>query len=431
MLRLAGEILLVRLRFPLLLVAVVGIIAYWPWLRNHWDRLTHPGAALESAVARDIEYWCPMCPGVLSEWPGKCPVCHMDLVRRTKGEAVPLPDGVIARMQFSPYRVQLAGIHTTPVEFRRLEWEAKAAGRLEQADSQRCEISIDVPESGFLAVRAGVEAEVEVEQFPGRPFAGRVRDTAERVEPETRTFRARLAIDDPQRELKAGLLAIVRIRVPLTRINAITRRDQLEWRDQTAARLALQALPAFTGPLPGLESLLGEGCRLASQQLGLTLAIPSSSVIDTGERKVVFVERMAGMFDGVEVALGRRTGDYYPVIRGIGPGDRVVTSGAFLLDAETRLNPSLAASYFGAANRPAREASTPATSPPASAGDEQLIARQKICPVTDEELGSMGAPVKVVVDGKTVFICCKGCEKELRANPKKYLTKISPKSTSP
>lgn len=420
---------MVRLRFPLLLACVVLVIAYWPWLRNHFDRLVNPNRQTEQAVARDIEYWCPMCPGVVSDWPAKCPVCHMELVRRTRGEAVPLPDGVVARMQFAPYRVQLAGIRTTPVELRPLAWEARAGGRLEPVEFERLELSVDVPESGFVAVRPGLAAEIEVEQFPGRPFVARVRQTAPHVDPETRTFKVRLSVDDPRKELKAGLFAIARLSTPLTQIDAVTRRDQAGWRDRTAASLAVRTLPGFAAPMPGLETLVEEGCRLAFREQGLTLAIPTSAVVDMGDRRIVFVERMAGMFDGIEVTVGRRAGDYYPVISGVGPGDRVVTAGAFLLDAETRLNPSMAASYFGAGTRPARETAGP--SAPATASDEQLIARQKVCPVTDEDLGSMGAPVKVMVDGRPVFICCKGCEKALRSDPKKFLAKIPLKSGSP
>ncbi len=55
-----------------------------------------------------------MDPGIVSDWPGKCGICNMALVRRKRGEAVALPDGVIARMQLSPYRIQLAGIQTSP-----------------------------------------------------------------------------------------------------------------------------------------------------------------------------------------------------------------------------------------------------------------------------------------------------------------------------
>lgn len=371
-----------------------------------------------------------MCPGVVSDWPAKCPVCHMELVQRQKSESTPLPDGVVARMQFTPYRVQLAGIRTTPVEFRSLAWESRTIGKLEQSETERLEVSVDVPASGLAAVKPGLEVEVDAESFPDRPFLAKVRDAASSVDPEAQTFRARLTVDDPRRELRAGLFVSVLMRVPLTRIDAVARRDREHWRDRTAGDLALRSLPAFAGPMPGLESLTEQSCTMAFNAQGLTLAIPAGSVIDTGDRKVVFVERMAGMFDGLEVTVGQRCGDYYPVVRGLRPGDRVVTAGAFLLDAETRLNPSLAASYFGAASRPSRPEPTP-PAPPATSEDEKLIAIQKICPVTDEELGSMGAPVKVMVDGRAVFICCKGCEKELKANAKKYLTKIPPKTTRP
>ena len=62
----------------------------------------------QMTVSNDTEFFCSMDPGVVSEWPAVCPVCNMDLVRRKKGEAVVLPEGVVARMQFSPYRIQLA-----------------------------------------------------------------------------------------------------------------------------------------------------------------------------------------------------------------------------------------------------------------------------------------------------------------------------------
>ena len=73
-----------------------------------------PRAPRSSAVSADTEYFCPMDPGVVSDWPGRCGICNMALVRRKRGEAVALPDGVVARMQLSPYRIQLAGIQTAP-----------------------------------------------------------------------------------------------------------------------------------------------------------------------------------------------------------------------------------------------------------------------------------------------------------------------------
>lgn len=57
----------------------------------------------------------------------------------------------------------------------------------------------------------------------------------------------------------------------------------------------------------------------------------------------------------------------------------------------------------------------------ATAADEKAIASLKLCPVSHEELGSMGTPLKVTRGGRTTYLCCKGCLKELEANPEKFL----------
>src|SRR5208282_2539793 len=64
------------------------------------------------------------------------------------------------------------------------------------------------------------------------------------------------------------------------------------------------------------------------------------------------VERKAGLFEGVEVELGPRQDDFYPVLKGLAAGDKVAAAGGFLVDAETRLNPAAASIYFGASGGP-------------------------------------------------------------------------------
>lgn len=56
--------------------------------------------------------------------------------------------------------------------------------------------------------------------------------------------------------------------------------------------------------------------------------------------------------------------------------------------------------------------------------DRSLAEKQAICPVSDEPLGSMGQPIKVDLNGKALFICCKGCEETVREEPERYLAKI-------
>ena len=148
----------VRLRIPIVLVIAAVVVGRWDVLRNYWDRLTRPTpieSIAEHAVSTDTEYFCPMDPGVVSDWPGRCGVCNMALVRRKKGEATLLPDGVVARMQLSPYRVQLAGIRTSAVEFRPLDREWSTSGLLvRQGDPRRSAVEVpprQAPGSGTVA----------------------------------------------------------------------------------------------------------------------------------------------------------------------------------------------------------------------------------------------------------------------------------------
>ncbi|HEY8506415.1 MAG TPA: hypothetical protein VIL46_17665 [Gemmataceae bacterium] len=62
---------------------------------------------------------------------------------------------------------------------------------------------------------------------------------------------------------------------------------------------------------------------------------------------------------------------------------------------------------------------------PAGKADQEAVARQGKCPVMGAELGSMGAPWKAEVGGRTLFLCCKGCAGKLRKEPEKYLAKLS------
>jgi hypothetical protein len=56
--------------------------------------------------------------------------------------------------------------------------------------------------------------------------------------------------------------------------------------------------------------------------------------------------------------------------------------------------------------------------------DRAQIARQQVCPVMGGKLGSMGAPVKVLVGDHVVYLCCKGCLSKLEKAPEQYLAKV-------
>jgi hypothetical protein len=353
----------------------------------------------------------------------------MTLVRRQKGDMTPLPDGAVPRVQHSPYRLQLAGIRTSPVDYVRLEYEVAAAGVLEGSSgsnsASELTLTADVFERDAAMLSPGQEGVVSCDACPGEFAASRVAEILPAAVPAAGR-RVRVRVENPTPELHAGLFAVAKFRTAASRLETSRRYEPARWRDRVAVGLALSSLGGPYGPSPdaALPALLDAGVRAAAGRRGHTLAVSESAVIDTGARQVVYRESMPGTFDAVEVRLGRRCGDYYPVLAGLEFGQRVATAGAVLLDAETRLNPNVAATYFGSGTRTNPQ---PAPAPPAStspADDRQLIARQKVCPVTGEDLESMGGPVKVVIDGRAVFVCCKSCEKPLRGKPEKYLPKL-------
>jgi Cu(I)/Ag(I) efflux system membrane fusion protein len=428
---LAVRVLLVRLRSFILLAAVLLLVASWPTLRGYWDRLTRPAGASSGAVSLDTEYWCPMCPGVVSDWPGKCPVCNMALVRRQKGEPAPLPDGVLARMQLSPYRVQLAGVRTAPVAYRLLRREVVLVGTVVQAESSSVLLDAEAFEKDLPFLAPGRPVRASCDSFAGRPpFSGEVIELE--AGPAGRSFRARVKILDAGKDLRAGALVTARLEGSILRAPWWRQAALQEWRDRTAVELAARAVftPALAGVPGGVEAVLRGGLEEAASHQGWGLAVGCEAVIDHGSRKVAFVQSGPGMFDAVEVVVGPRCGDHYPVIRGLELGQSVAVAGAFLLDAEMWLNHGAAAAYFGASRQAGATPAAPAA--PAEPGalspiDRQLAARQKVCPVTGEPLDSMGGPVRVEVGGRVVFVCCEGCSKPLRDNPAKYLAKLPPK----
>jgi hypothetical protein len=393
----------------------------------------------------------------------------MALVRRKRGDAAPLPSGIVARMQFSPYRVQLAGIRTAPITYEPLAREVTLVGTVAAGASPRViEAELFERDRAFVTEEQVVEVTF-LEEMGRGPLTGKVRNLVA----GGATFRPRAVLEvvDPDGVLGPGMTVIVRVRRPVAELEPfrslpadlppirngearavylcpehprvvsqgrgkcpLDRSHDLERHrllDNQRVGWWCPMHPTVAADRPGQECRACNGMLLVPRIVtyrppGKVLSVPESAVVATGSRTVVYVERMPGMFDGVEVVLGPRCGDAYPVIAGLEPGQLVATAGAFLIDAETRLNPSLAAGYFGSSrgDRPdqvPRASDGPASGlPPEHPGS---AARPAVCPVTGKPLGSMGPPVRVEVAGKVVMVCCDACEEPLKKAPEKYLSR--------
>jgi multidrug efflux pump subunit AcrA (membrane-fusion protein) len=71
--------------------------------------------------------------------------------------------------------------------------------------------------------------------------------------------------------------------------------------------------------------------------LGQKLAIPATTVLDTGTRQVVYVDVGDGFFAPRQVKLGDRAEDMVEVIAGLKAGEKVASSAVFLIDSEAKL----------------------------------------------------------------------------------------------
>jgi membrane fusion protein, copper/silver efflux system len=296
----------------------------------------------------------------------------------------------------------------------------------------------DVP---FLKV--GLQGTVTIDDIPGRTFAARVSFVHPHMDAATRTLRVRFEAANPGHVLRPGMYATVTLKVPVPQLDQFQRGLLKDWAYGTLGEVTAHALFAPALPaVPGLESLLHTAVESVCRQQGLALAVSERAVIDTGRRKIVYREVEPSVYEGVLVDLGPRSDGFYPVVRGLKPGDRVATAGSFLIDAETRLAGGLGSTYFGASGGPQddhRSATTAAR--PSMAEDEdtkiqaslarlssldrRLAEEQGFCPVRQgNRLGVMGKPVKLMLQGKPVFLCCSGCLETARAKPEQTLRKV-------
>jgi hypothetical protein len=103
-----------------------------------------------------------------------------------------------------------------------------------------------------------------------------------------------------------------------------------------------------------------------------TLTVPSEAVLDSGEHKTVFVDRGNGFFEPRQVKTGDRDGNRIQILSGLSGGERVVTSGNFMIDSESQMKAAAAgmggmAGMPGMTSEPAK-AVTPANQPKAPPG---------------------------------------------------------------
>lgn len=187
-------------------------------------------------------------------------------------------------LQYLPITSPISG---TVVTKNVVEGTAVKAGMtlMRIADLSEVWIEADVYENELPLVQAGMPATVTLPYLPGRSWSAKVDYVYPYLTNMTRTGRIRLRLDNPDGELKPDMYAEV---------------------------------------------------RLASD-MGRALAVPEQAVLYAGDSRVVFVDLGDGKLQPRRIKAGRRSGEWIEVLDGVEEGESVVTSGNFLIAAETRL----------------------------------------------------------------------------------------------
>jgi Barrel-sandwich domain of CusB or HlyD membrane-fusion/YtkA-like len=153
------------------------------------------------------------------------------------------------------------------------------------ADLSRVWVYAQVFQDDIGRVKPGDTAQITVDSYPGRTFAGQIEEILPQVDMATRTVRVRLAMANPGLKLKPGMFVNVDLKT----------------------------------------------------SLGRQLVVPASAIFQSGTRQLVFLNHGNGSLEPKEITIGPRVGDDFVVLKGLRAHESIVTSASFLIDSESQL----------------------------------------------------------------------------------------------
>ncbi len=205
-------------------------------------------------------------------------------------------------------------------------------------------VYLDIYEYELPWVQYGQIVETSSEAIPGQSYSGRVWFISPVLNEETRTVKVLININNTEHKLKPGMFVSAVIRAELL-ANGNPAPTGVE--GQWSCPMHPLVLQPQAGQCPvckmTLEQIPGTPASAKPEGEQLFLTVPVTAVLDSGMRKLVYVEKSKGQFAPVKIVTGPRTDDSYPVLSGLSEGDKVVTRGTFLLDSQFQIRglPSL------------------------------------------------------------------------------------------
>lgn len=209
------------------------------------------------------------------------------------------------------------------------------------ADLDQVWVKFDAYESDLAWLRFGQEVTFETEAYPGEVFRGTISFIDPMLDPRTRTVKVRVVADNRAGRLKPAMFVRATIRASVAGRGKVLDPSLVgKWISPMHPEIVKDEPGACD--VCGMDLVPAETLGYASPtEDEVPLVIPRSAALVTGRRAVVFVElpgQERPTFEGREVVLGPRAGEWYVVRHGLEEGERVVVEGNFKLDSALQLD---------------------------------------------------------------------------------------------
>jgi Cu(I)/Ag(I) efflux system membrane fusion protein len=209
------------------------------------------------------------------------------------------------------------------------------------ADLSKVWLQLDAYESDMPWIRYGQEVEFQTETYPGEFFKGKIAFIDPILNEKTRTIKIRVNVENKKGKLKPGMFAHAIVKSRIAAAGKVMDPD-------LSGKWISPMHPEVVKDKPGSCDVCGMDL-VRAEELGYVsteevakdapLVIPASAALLTGKRVVVYVQvpGKEGVFEGREVVLGQRAGDYYIIRDGLQEGELVVVNGNFKIDSAIQL----------------------------------------------------------------------------------------------
>lgn len=218
------------------------------------------------------------------------------------------------------------------------------------ADLGQVWVYADVYEDEAMHLRPGMKVKVRHEQA-GRTFEAKISRVLPLFDPVAKTLKVRIDVDNPQYELRPDMF--VDVEIPIT--------------------------------------------------MEPSLHVPADAVIDSGTRKIIYVETGNSTFEPRLVETGWRLGRQVEITKGLMPDEKIIVSGNFLIDSESRM-------------KTAAGSATP------------VMSKDPVCGMfVNEEYARLTGKTATYGD-KTYYFCMDTCRESFKEEPEKYAEQKGPEN---